>query len=108
MPVDSITPGPIRGFVITKFQRIPSMQTYLLAFTVSDFIYVEDNTVVPPQKIYARMEAINDGEAAFALEISPEIMLTCEKYFKLNYTFPKMDQIAITDFSAGAVSMIHL
>lgn len=105
MPVESVIFGPIRGYLITRFQKIPSIQTYLVAFTVCDFIYVENATVVPPQRVYARIEAINNNEASLALQVSPEIMITCEKYFGISYTFPKMDQIAITDFDAGAVSL---
>lgn len=103
MPVESISPGPISGYIITKFKRVPSMQTYLVAFTVSDYIYEEDTTVVPPQRVYAKPQSIHNNEAELALRVSPEIMLTCEEHFGINYTFPKMDQIAITDFDAGAV-----
>ncbi|XP_070503360.1 aminopeptidase N-like [Chironomus tepperi] len=103
MPVESITPGPINGYVVTKFQRVSSMQTYLVAFTVSDYIYDEDATVVPPQRVYAKPQSIHNNEAELALRVSPELMLTSEKHFGINYTFPKMDQIAITDFDAGAM-----
>lgn len=108
MPVESITPGPISGYVVTRFQRVPSMQTYLVAFTVSDYIFEEDATVVPPQRVYAKPQSIRNNEAELALRVSPEIMLTCEEHFGINYTFPKMDQIAITDFDAGAVRIINL
>lgn len=108
MPVESITPGPISGYVVTRFQRVPSMQTYLVAFTVSDYIFEEDATVVPPQRVYAKPQSIHNNEAELALRVSPEIMLTCEEHFGINYTFPKMDQIAITDFDAGAVRIINL
>lgn len=103
MPVASIMQGPIPGYVITTFERVPSMQTYLVAFTVSDYVYAEDASVVPPQRIYAKPESIFKQEYELALDVSPKIMLTCEKYFNLNYSFPKMDQIAITNFDAGAV-----
>ncbi|KAL7021704.1 hypothetical protein ACKWTF_011988 [Chironomus riparius] len=103
MPVESLLPAPINGYVITKFQRVSSMQTYLVAFTVSDYIYEENATVVPPQRVYAKPQSIHNNEAELALRVSPEIMLTTEKHFGINYTFPKMDQIAITDFDAGAM-----
>jgi len=107
MPVESISPGPISGYIVTKFKRVPSMQTYLVAFTVSDYIYEEDTSVVPPQRVYAKPQSIHNNEAELALRVSPEIMLTCEEHFGINYTFPKMDQIAITDFSAGAVRFFN-
>lgn len=106
MPVESISPGPISGYIVTKFKRVPSMQTYLVAFTVSDYIYEEDTSVVPPQRVYAKPQSIHNNEAELALRVSPEIMLTCEEHFGINYTFPKMDQIAITDFDAGAVRFV--
>lgn len=91
-PVVSISEPDSYGYVLTTFEEIPNMHTYLNAFTVSDFIYIENATVVPPQRIYARRQRINNGDGEFALKVSPAIMKTCEDYYGLPYTFPKMDQ----------------
>jgi aminopeptidase N len=96
------------------------MHSYLNAFTVSDFIFIENATVKPPQRVYGRRQRINNGDGSFALDISPKIMKTCEEYYGFNYTFPKMDQsnfifklkflitlkiilVALTVFPAGAM-----
>lgn len=92
------------GYVITSFADIQSVQTYLLAFVVSDFNYVQNVTVVPPQRIYAKPSSIAAGDASYALQVSPVIMKGLEDYTGINYTFPKMDQIALPNFAAGAVS----
>jgi aminopeptidase N len=92
------------GYVITSFAEIPSVQTYLLAFIVSDFNFVENATVVPPQRVYAKPSSIANGDANYALQVSPGLMKALEDYTGINYTLPKMDQIALPNFAAGAVS----
>lgn len=104
MPEASRTNETDTEYVLTKFQTIPSVQTYLIAFTVSDFIYVENSTVVPPQRVYAKAPSINNGEGSLALRVSPELLLGLENYFGVNFTLPKMDQVALPNFAAGAVS----
>jgi aminopeptidase N len=91
-PIVSISPPDNEGYITTTFQEIPSMHTYLVAFTVSDFIFIENSTVVPPQRVYGRRQRILHGDGDFALEVSPAIMKTCEDYYGMKYTFPKMDQ----------------
>lgn len=91
------------NYVITYFEDIPNMHTYLIAFTISDFHFIEDSSVVPPQRIYARQQRLDNGDGYFALDVSPPIMLQCEEYYGINYTFPKMDQVAVTMFPAWAV-----
>lgn len=102
-PIFSITPPDQFGYVTTNFEEIPNMHSYLNAFTVSDFVYIENATVRPPQRVYGRRQRINNGDGNFALEVSPAIMKTCEEYYGFNYTFPKMDQVALTMFPAGAM-----
>lgn len=93
MPIESISPPDNFDIVTTTFRRITSMQTYLVVFTISDFVFVEDTTVVPPQRVYARESLISAGDAELAMKVSPEILEFCEEYFGINYTFPKMDQV---------------
>lgn len=92
------------GFVVTTFEEIPSMQTYLVAFVVSDFNYIENATVVPPQRVWAKPSSISAGDASYALQVSPILMKALEDYTGINYTLAKMDQIALPNFAAGAVS----
>jgi aminopeptidase N len=103
MPVVSRTPVQNTNYVITRFAQTPSMQSYLVAFTVSDFIFVEDASVIPPQRIYGRRQAISNGDGVLALEASVKLMAGFENYLQIPYSFPKMDQFACPDFVFGAM-----
>lgn len=103
MPIHNVTDVGL-DYVVTVFEDTSYMHSYLVAFTISDFGFIENWNVVPPQRIYARQERLANGDAYFALEVSPPIMRQCEEYYGINYTFPKMDQVAVTQFAAWAVS----
>lgn len=75
------------------------MSTYLVAFMVSDFDVrksTEGNF-----NVWARHEAIN--QAHYSLNIGPKILKYYEEYFKIKFPLPKMDMVALPDFSAGAM-----
>jgi aminopeptidase N len=103
MPVVSRNQVQSTDYVITKFAQTPSMQSYLVAFTVSDFNYVENAAVIPPQRIYGRSQAISNGDGDMALEASVKLMAKFENYINIPYSFPKMDQFACPDFIFGAM-----
>ena len=90
-------------YITTKFWQMNSVQTYLIAFTVSDFMLVGDASVFPMQRVYAKKTSIESGDADYAIGVSPGLMKGLETYFGIDYTLPKMDQIALPDFAAGAV-----
>lgn len=52
-------------------------------------------------RIWARRDAIDQVE--YAKEIGPKVLKYFEKTFNVEYPLPKMDMIAIPDFSAGAM-----
>ena len=81
MPIANVSPPDNFGYRTTTFEQIPSVHTYLIAFTVSDFIYIENSTVVPPQRVYGRQMRINQGDGQFALDVSPAIMKASEDYY---------------------------
>jgi aminopeptidase N len=91
------------NYVTTKFKRVPSVQSYLIAFTVSDFLFVQDTTGFVPQRIFAKPQSIANGEARYALENSYKILLGFEQYLSIPYSLEKMDQAAMPDFAAGAM-----
>uniref|UniRef100_A0A8C8MBP6 Aminopeptidase n=1 Tax=Oncorhynchus tshawytscha TaxID=74940 RepID=A0A8C8MBP6_ONCTS len=86
---------------VTRFQTTKKMSTYLLAFTVSDF----DSIGSTHERTYARPEAIKAGQAKYAASITGNILAFYESpgVFKMNYPLSKLDQIALPDFSAGAM-----
>lgn len=77
------------------------MSIYLLAFLVSDFLYTENEAAA--QRVYARPNAIN--QTLYALEAGVRIMDALDEHIGLPYRsyMPKVDQVALTQFSAGAM-----
>lgn len=103
MPI--IARDPIEGtsYVTSKFQDTPPMQTYLLAFIISDYKYVDNNDVDVPQRIYAVPQRIDQGDGDFAAEVVGPILRQLEEHFRVEYPLPKMDHAAITDYIFGAM-----
>ncbi|KAG8575331.1 hypothetical protein GDO81_009524 [Engystomops pustulosus] len=85
---------------VTKFETTPKMSTYLVAFIVSQFKSIGDDRV----KIWGRKRAIEDyNQGEYALNVTRSILVFFEKYYGVSYPLPKSDQVAIPDFSAGAM-----
>ncbi|XP_016375175.1 aminopeptidase N-like [Sinocyclocheilus rhinocerous] len=87
----------------TTFAPTEVMSTYLLAFIVSDFIFIEQNIENLQIRIFARQEAINAGQGEYALSVTGPILKFFEKYYNVPYPLPKSDQIALPDFNTGAM-----
>jgi aminopeptidase N len=73
------------------------MSTYLVAFVVCDFQSKSDGNFA----VWARRNAISQID--YALEIGPKILKHFEDFFDIKFPIPKMDMIAIPDFSMGAM-----
>uniref|UniRef100_H2YKR8 Aminopeptidase n=1 Tax=Ciona savignyi TaxID=51511 RepID=H2YKR8_CIOSA len=86
----------------TTFDTTYVMSTYLLAVTVSDFLY-EPATSTAGTYIYARPETIKNNEGVFAAEVTPALLDTIATHYDIPYTLPKSDQMAVADFGAGAM-----
>uniref|UniRef100_A0A8C2DQB6 Aminopeptidase n=1 Tax=Cyprinus carpio TaxID=7962 RepID=A0A8C2DQB6_CYPCA len=87
----------------TTFAATEVMSTYLLAFIVSDFGFIEQNIDKLQIRIFARQEAINAGQGEYALIVTGPILKFFERYYNVSYPLPKSDQIALPDFNAGAM-----
>uniref|UniRef100_A0A182M2A6 Aminopeptidase n=1 Tax=Anopheles culicifacies TaxID=139723 RepID=A0A182M2A6_9DIPT len=100
MPIYAIA-GDLDGNVFSFFETTPPMSAYLLAFMVSDFLYIEDAEA--DQRVYARPNAID--QAQYALDAGILIMDAFDEYLGLPYSdfMPKVDQVGLTQFSAGAM-----
>ncbi len=90
------------GWQKIQFAPTPKMSTYLLAFIIGKFEFIEDLTedgvtvrvyVTPGKK----------SQAKFALEAGKQILTFYNRYFKIKYPLPTMDMIAVPDFAAGAM-----
>ncbi|ROT69080.1 Aminopeptidase N [Penaeus vannamei] len=90
------------GWMWDRYEKSVPMSTYLVAFVVSDYVHINstENDRVD-FRVWARQETIDQAE--YANEIGPKILCFFEDYFNLSYPLPKMDMIALTDFSGGAM-----
>eukprot|EP00854_Cymbomonas_tetramitiformis_P015073 gene15073-17814_t len=84
------------------FETTPIMSTYLLAFVVGEFEAIEDQTA---EGVTVRCwTPIGQSEQGrFALDTACKCLSFFGEYFDAPYPLPKMDMIAIPDFSAGAM-----
>lgn len=86
----------------TTFTKTPLMSTYLLAFVIGELNYIETNSFRVPVRVYAPKDRdIEHGR--FSLELAAKTLDFYEKTFASPFPLPKMDMIAIPDFSAGAM-----
>jgi puromycin-sensitive aminopeptidase len=87
------------------FSQSPIMSSYLLAFVVGEYDYVEDvSSDGVLVRVYTPLGKKEQGQ--FALEVTTKVLPYYKEYFNIGFPLPKIDLIAISDFSAGAVSLI--
>ncbi|KAI9491733.1 aminopeptidase [Zychaea mexicana] len=90
-----------------KYATTPPMSTYLLAFVVGPFEYIEAYTSGeynghPIQaRVYALPGSVEQGR--HALRVSTAALEYFAKVFGEPYPLPKIDMVAIPDFEAGAM-----
>lgn len=97
----SRTPEAGTNYVVTKFYEVPLVQTYLIAFIVSDFTSENDLTRKIPHRVFAKPQSIANGEGKLAVEASVKLLEGFEAYLGVNFTLDKMDQAAMPDFASG-------
>jgi len=74
------------------------MSTYLIAFIVSDF---KSENTTDNFHVWAREGAIK--QVNFSVNVGPPLLNAMEEFLDLKYLMPKMDVVAVPDFSAGAM-----
>src|SRR3990167_4207784 len=90
------------GFEVIRFHPTPKMSTYLLAFIVGDFEYIEKKTKTGVQvRVYTTHG--KKHQAGFALDCAVKTLEFYEKYFDIKYPLNTLDMIAIPDFQSGAM-----
>uniref|UniRef100_A0A5F4VRH6 Aminopeptidase n=1 Tax=Callithrix jacchus TaxID=9483 RepID=A0A5F4VRH6_CALJA len=92
------------NWIVTEFHPTPKMSTYLLAYIISEFTYVEkqaSNGVLI--RIWARPSAIEAGHGDYALNVTGPILNFFASHYNTSYPLPKSDQIGLPDFNAGAM-----
>lgn len=100
MPQPAIGEPDENGWTKYEFEQTEVMSTYLVAFIVSDFNSTDSNAKYN-FTAWARPNAIDN--AAYSQTVGPLLVDFFEEYTGINYTFPKIDQVAVPDFAAGAM-----
>nr|XP_023420111.1 glutamyl aminopeptidase [Cavia porcellus] len=89
-------------WVRTTFQKSVPMSTYLVCFAVHQFTTVQRTSKYgKPLTIYVQPQQKHTAE--YAANITKLVFDYFEEYFAMNYSLPKLDQIAIPDFGTGAM-----
>lgn len=106
MPVKSETPRGDDKVVV--FETLPIMSTYLVAWAIGEFEYIELHTkdtyagdAPLPCRIYTTKGLIED--AVFAASITPKIVDYFSQIFDIKYPLPKLDLLAVHLFSHNAM-----
>ncbi|XP_050079428.1 aminopeptidase N-like [Anopheles maculipalpis] len=97
MPV--INSATVGDYTETTFDTTPQMSTYLVAFVISDFKTISQET--DRFRIFAAEHKVAHTE--YALEFLGKSLRTLETLFGHQYQLPKVDLIAIPDFAMGAM-----
>ncbi|XP_036977338.1 thyrotropin-releasing hormone-degrading ectoenzyme isoform X2 [Acanthopagrus latus] len=96
MPVESSSLSDEDGWVTNRFSRTPRMSTYYLAWAVCNFTYKETQTDGGVTiRLYARPDAISSGAGDYALHITKRLLGFYQDYFKVQYSLPKLDLLAV-------------
>ena len=92
---------------LVAFETTPVMSTYLLAWAVGDFEYVEAfterryNGKQLPVRVYTTRGLKEQGR--WALQHAPKIIDFFSENFELDYPLPKSDILAVHEFTHGAM-----
>jgi aminopeptidase N len=95
------------GKKLVSFERSPVMSTYLLAWAVGDFEYVEAftdreyNGRKLPVRVYTTRGLKEQGR--WALEHAPKVIDYFSEQFEIDYPLPKSDILAVHEFTHGAM-----
>uniref|UniRef100_A0A8D8Y0U5 Aminopeptidase n=2 Tax=Cacopsylla melanoneura TaxID=428564 RepID=A0A8D8Y0U5_9HEMI len=87
---------------LVQFETSPIMSSYLVAVVVGEFDYVEetssDGVLV---RVYTPVGKREQGR--FALHVASKVLPFYKDYFNISYPLPKIDLVAVPDFSCGAM-----
>ena len=102
MPEKEIKPSKRDGFHTVVFERSPVMSTYLLAWAIGDFEYVEAFTERKyngkniPVRVYTTRGLKEQGR--FALDNCHKVVDYFSEVFQVDYPLPKVDLLAVHEF----------
>jgi len=103
MPEKASTASPgVPGFKDVTFDVTPRLSTYLVAFCVGEFSIVEGRTAEGVTVRTFTPPGMGE-QGKFALGVATKALSFFTKYFDAPYPLPKLDLVAVPDFSAGAM-----
>jgi len=99
------------GYKIVSFSTTPKMSTYLLAFIIGEFEYIQGETHPNGSSGQAKNNtqvrvfttAGKKHQAKFALKVAIKSLEFYNEYFDIPYPLPTLDLIAIPDFESAAM-----
>ncbi|KAL8741107.1 MAG: hypothetical protein Q9190_006252 [Brigantiaea leucoxantha] len=106
MPEKSVHPSH-DGLKVVSFEKTPVMSTYLLAWAFGDFEFVEDFTKRKyegkqiPVRVYTTRGLKEQGK--FGLQNAYQIVDYFSEIFGIDYPLPKVDLLAVHEFTHGAM-----
>jgi len=85
-----------------KFNVSPKMSTYLLAWAVGEFDFVQAKTKGGVEiRVFSPPGRAEQG--SFALDVAVRSLDFYDDFFQVPYPLPKLDMICITEFAMGAM-----
>ncbi|XP_044535889.1 aminopeptidase Q [Gracilinanus agilis] len=90
-------------WTVTSFETTPLMSTYLTAFAVCDYNFVNRTERGKEVRIWAQKDAIANGYADYALTIAGPIFSLLEDLLNSSYPLPKMELIGFPMFDHQAM-----
>lgn len=95
----------VNSTVTTVFNTTPIMSTYLVAFIVSNFTCTSGSLIEGAYNNSVCSQNDTASTRELALEVAPLSIDALNSYLNINYSseMEKLDQVAIPDFSAGAM-----
>lgn len=87
---------------VVKFERTPIMSTYLVAFVIGEYDYIETRSKHGVLvRVYTPLQKSEQGR--FALDVAARSLDFLTDYFQIPYPLIKLDLIALSDFDGGAM-----
>ena len=97
---------------VVRFEKSPIMSTYLLAWAIGDFEYLEAHTKRSyskgplPVRVYTT-RGLKDG-AKLALSVCHQVLDYFSEIFEIEYPLPKMDLLAVHEFATGVCVLLPI
>ncbi|ODQ81228.1 hypothetical protein BABINDRAFT_33484 [Babjeviella inositovora NRRL Y-12698] len=100
-------PGADQELKLVRFETTPIVSTYLVAWAMGDFECIETTTAELyngkplPVRVFTTKGIVEQGR--FALEMTAKTLDFFSQKFEIPYALPKVDLIAVHEFSHGAM-----